>query len=218
MLDLLKRQFVVLGGGGHGAVVADLLQAIGCDILGVADPSKAAGVEVLPTVRVVASDEEIMAMGADAVYLAMGLGSIKSNHTRAQVFNRFEAAGFVFPPLVHPTATIAQSCVIGAGSQIMAGAVVQARTAIGRNSIVNTRSSVDHDCKIGNHVHIAPGAILSGGVRVADGAHVGTGATVIQSIVIGSAAVVGAGVSVLRNVPENTVIRAYETSVWCNDQ
>ena len=59
----------------------------------------------------------------------------------------------------------------------MAGCVdPDAAPSIGANSIVNTRASVDHDCRIGETVHIAPGVTLSGAVTIGDGTHIGTGA------------------------------------------
>ena len=33
--------------------------------------------------------------------------------------------------------------------------VINANTKIGKGSIINTNSSIDHDCKIGNFCHIA---------------------------------------------------------------
>jgi UDP-perosamine 4-acetyltransferase len=75
---------------------------------------------------------------------------------------------------------------------------------VGKNSILNTNASVDHDCLIANHVHIAPGATLSGGIRVGEGTLVGAGAVVIQSIEIGSQCVVAAGAVVIHDVAAYT--------------
>ena len=59
---------------------------------------------------------------------------------------------------------------------------------------------MDHDCFIGNHVHIAPGSILSGTVSVGDCTHLGTGCTVIQGKTIGNRVLVGAGSLVVKNI------------------
>jgi len=88
----------------------------------------------------------------------------------------------------------------------MAGAVVQAGCVIGSNTIINTRASVDHDSKIGAHVHVAPGVVLSGGVTIYDEAHLGTGAVVIQGVTIGRASVVGAGAVVIRDVSDGAKV------------
>ena len=83
----------------------------------------------------------------------------------------------------------------------MAGCVIQTGTNIGANSIVNTRASIDHDCTIGETVHIAPGVTLSGNVRVGDRTHIGTGAVVIQGIAIDADSLVAAGAVVYRDLP-----------------
>ena len=57
-----------------------------------------------------------------------------------------------------------------------------------------------------DHAHIAPGAVLSGGVRVGAGAHIGVGATVRQGISIGEEAIVGAGAVVVRDVAARTTV------------
>ena len=38
----------------------------------------------------------------------------------------------------------------------MAGTVIQCDTNIGMITIINTCASIDHDCNIGDHIHVAP--------------------------------------------------------------
>jgi len=84
--------------------------------------------------------------------------------------------------------------------------VVQPAVRVGENTILNTRCSVDHDCVIGAHSHIAPGAILCGSVRVGSGTHVGAGAVVIEGLRIGDAVVIGAGAVVIADVPDGATV------------
>jgi UDP-perosamine 4-acetyltransferase len=65
---------------------------------------------------------------------------------------------------------------------------------------------VEHDCRVGDHVHIGTGAQLTGGVRVGNGAHIGAGATVRQSLSIGEGAIVGVGAAVVQDVEAWTVV------------
>ena len=58
-------------------------------------------------------------------------------------------------------------------------AVVQPGAQIGENAIINTRSVIEHDCVIEDHVHVATGAILAGGVRVGCMSMIGAGAVVV---------------------------------------
>ena len=57
----------------------------------------------------------------------------------------------------------------------MAGSVIKAGTTIKKNTIINSRVTIDHDCIIGKNVHIVPGAILCGNVKVGNNAFIGAG-------------------------------------------
>ncbi|MFN5797730.1 MAG: DapH/DapD/GlmU-related protein, partial [Planctomyces sp.] len=76
----------------------------------------------------------------------------------------------------------------------------------GENVILNSGSIVEHDCRIGADVHIAPRACLAGGVRVGRQVHIGAGATICENLEIGDRAIVGAGAVVIRDVPPEAVV------------
>ena len=63
-------------------------------------------------------------------------------------------------------------------------------------------SSVDHDCRVGDFVHIAVGAHLCGTVTVGDDAFICAGATVVNNISVCKGATVGAGAVVVRDITE----------------
>jgi UDP-perosamine 4-acetyltransferase len=194
------RDVIVLGGGGHGRVVIDLLQVLGRKLRGVIDRDPSAAARLPAGAVYLGGDEAIEGLASDSVVLANGLGSVGRIDARRRIFADLRSRGFRFVTLRHPSAIVAADVVIGEGSQIMAGSVLQTGTRIGANVIVNTRASVDHDCEIGDHCHIAPGVVLSGGVRIGAATHIGTAAAVTQNVVIGSDAVIGAGAIVVRDI------------------
>ncbi len=61
-----------------------------------------------------------------------------------------------YPTLLHPSAAISKHSVIGVGSVVMAGAVVNICAKIGAFAIINTSASIDHDCILGDFVHVSP--------------------------------------------------------------
>ncbi|MGZ9197173.1 MAG: DapH/DapD/GlmU-related protein, partial [Candidatus Deferrimicrobiaceae bacterium] len=63
--------------------------------------------------------------------------------------------------------------------------------------------SVDHDCAIGDFVHICPGAHLGGAVVVEEGTFLGVGSSVVPGIRIGRWSVIGAGAVVTKDIPDN---------------
>jgi sugar O-acyltransferase (sialic acid O-acetyltransferase NeuD family) len=191
---------IIIGASGHARVLLDALQLSGCKVLGFVDPAFSKGALGPGGLPVLGGDDALRGFSTSEVQLVNGVGSIGPTTSRGAVYRRGKEHGFSFATVVHGSAVVSASAILGEGVQIMAGCVVQCGAAIGANSIINTRASVDHDCKIGETVHIAPGATLSGNVRVGDRTHIGTGAVVIQGISIGADSLVAAGAVVYRDI------------------
>jgi acetyltransferase-like isoleucine patch superfamily enzyme len=77
---------------------------------------------------------------------------------------------------------------------------------VGVAVIVNSGAIIVHVCLVGDGAHIAPGSVLTGGVRVGARSTVGAGSTVLPGIRIGSDSTVGAGAVVTRDVPDQSVV------------
>ena len=199
-----KRPILVLGAGGHAKVVIDALQAAEADILGAVDADPAIhGTRVLG-VPILGGDDVVQDHAPDTVVLVNGVGSTEPASHRKDLYQQFRDAGYTFAPVIHPSAVIGGEVEIADAVQILAGAVVQPGCRIGANTIINFRASVDHDCTIGEHVHIAPCAGLSGGVILGDDGFIGAGATVIQYLSVGAGALVAAGATVVSDIPPGT--------------
>ncbi|MHC1759646.1 MAG: acetyltransferase [Negativicutes bacterium] len=200
-----KLPVIIIGGGGHAKVVADVLRLQGFHILGFTDIDDTCR-SLTSAIPYLGDDSIINQYRPEDILLANGLGSTKTTMARRKIYDVFNEQGYNFACCIHPSAIIAMDVKIDEGTQIMTGVVIQPGSMVGRNVIINTQASVDHDCIIGDHVHVAPGATLSGGVQIASGAHVGTGATVIEGIAIGENSLVGAGSVVIKDVIADTVV------------
>ena len=209
----MSEAVIVVGGGGHAAVVIEVLRLSGLEVLGVCDPALRGADATVCGVPVLGGDDEILARPAGEVRLVNAVGSTRSTAARAAVFERFQDHGYEFATILHPGAILSGTAELGEGAQLMAGAVVQARSSLGPNVLINTGASVDHDCRVATHVHVAPGATLSGGVVVERGVHIGTGATVVQSVTIGRDSLIAAGAVVTEDVPAGSVVRPPRASV-----
>jgi len=206
MMKREKLPVIIIGGGGHAKVVADVLKLNNYPIVGIVDCNGPEGLKI-KDIPYLGTDDAVFQYLPQSILLANGVGSIGSTERRESVFNFFQGKDYHFVKVVHPSSVIAADVIMGEGVQVMAGAVIQPGSILGCNVVINTRASVDHDCNIGNHTHIAPGAILSGGVQVESGVHIGTGAVVLQGTYIGEQAVVGAGTVVIQDVlPHSTMV------------
>lgn len=200
-----NRSVIIIGGGGHAKVVADVLQLQGYAVLGYTDLDSEKGC-LPPTIPFLGDDQAIFGHQPASILLANGLGSVRSTAGRRKIYEYFVNAGYQFVKLIHPSAIVANDVTIQEGAQIMAGAVIQPGSRIGNNVIVNTKASLDHDCLISDHVHVAPGVTISGGVYVGEGTHIGTGAIIIQGISIRENCLVGAGAVVIADVKDGRTV------------
>ena len=202
----MKHPVIILGAGGHAKVLIDALRLQSVGLLGMTDADIGKKGHALLGVPVIGDDAEVMKHPADSIRLVNGVGTVRVNPLRRQLFEQFVGKGYRFASVVHPSAIIADDVVLSEGAQVMAGAVIQAGCHVGMNTLVNTGAIVDHDCHIGNHVHLSPGVTLSGSVSVGENSHIGTGATVIQGIKIGRNSLVAAGAVVIRDVPDGVTV------------
>lgn len=196
---------ILLGAGGHGRVLLDALLQQSFVVLAIFDPQCNVDRFVFD-IPLINDDRGLLEYPAEEIRLVNGLGSIGDTTKRRQIYERFKEYGYQFATVIHHSAVVSPRAELGEGVQVMAGAIIQTGVKIACNSIINTKVSVDHDCIIGKHAHIAPGAILSGGIRVEDEAHIGAGVTIIQGLTIGKRSIIGAGAVVIRDVPENAVV------------
>jgi UDP-perosamine 4-acetyltransferase len=162
-------------------------------------------------VPIIGSDDHVLGMAAEATQLANGLGNRASRTSsnlsnRRRLFDRFAAMGYAFPIVAHASAVVASDATLGAGAQIMAGAIIQPGVRIGRNVLVNTCAVVEHDCVVEDHVHLAPASVLCFGVRVGQEVHVGAGAIVLPQVNLGSGSVVAAGAVVANDLEPNSFV------------
>jgi sugar O-acyltransferase (sialic acid O-acetyltransferase NeuD family) len=148
-----------------------------------------------------------------ATHLIFGFGNCEARLNLAALV---EAKGFAFANAIHPRATIAHNAKVGPGTMVAAGAVINPGVQIGRNVIVNTCASVDHECLIGEAVHIGPGARLGGLVRIDAAAWIGIGATILDRICIGARSIIGAGSVITKDVPPGVVVYGVPGRVICS--
>lgn len=109
-------------------------------------------------------------------------------------------------PLVDPTAILASSCRIGAGSFVNAGAVIGALAFIGEATLINRAASVGHHSVIGDFVSIGPGVTIASNARIHDDAVIGAGAVLLPGVTVGRGAVVAGGSMVRRDVDEGDAV------------
>lgn len=187
----MYNRLVIAGAGGHGKVVADIAVKIGYrDILFVDDNATGACIG-FPIVGK-SCDLEKFYDGRTDFVIAVG-----NNKVRKEIA---EAHDVKWVSLVHPSAQIGLQVCIGAGTVVMAGAVINSAASIGHHCIINTCAVIEHDDIIDDYVHVSPNATLGGTVHVGICTHVGIGATLKNNIDICGGCKIGAGTVVVKTI------------------
>lgn len=206
---------VIIGAGGHGRVVLDiLLSARRYRPIGFLDSNPALHGRRMDGISVLGDLSALPALRAQGISSAVV--AIGDNGVRRSFAEEAEAAGVELLNAIHPSANLAHTVRLGKNVVIAAGALVCAHCQIGDSVILNTGCIVDHESMIGTAAHVCPGARLAGRVTVEPGAFVGIGATVLQGVRIGCEAIVGGGAVVTQDVePMTTVVGVPAKPIKC---
>ncbi|MCH3883143.1 acetyltransferase [Tenacibaculum sp. K20-16] len=185
----------LFGASGHGKVVKEVLDSKNVKVDAFIDDKplkkEQLGVSVV-------SSSQIGSIINDQVIISIGNNLIRKDLSKKITAN--------FSIAKHKEATVSKTVEIKGGTVIMAGAVINAETKIGKHCIINSNAVVEHDCILGDYVHISPNATITGNTIIGEGTHVGTGATVIPNIVIGKWVTIGAGAVIIKDIPDYAVV------------
>lgn len=186
----------LFGGGGHCKVIIDIiLESGGFDIESIVDHNpKLDSIFNIP----VLDFNAIESLEGKSFVISIG-----DNQSRKNVVESIQAT---YLKIIHPKAVISRFSIVLEGSVVMAGAIINADSKIGKHCIVNTGAIIEHDCVIGDFAHIAPNVSIAGNVSIGEGSQIGIGASIVQGVTIGKWAVVGAGSVILDDVPDYAVV------------
>lgn len=204
-------RFVVLGAGGFGREVLDVVDdlnaglprggSLGIEAVGVLDDDPGPHDLLKPY-----STEHLGAISAlgsmpESIGFVVGIGSPEVRRRLAEQF-----AARVSPTLVHSSVTEGQAVEIGAGSVVCAGTRLTNNIRVGRHVVLNLNATVGHDAVIGDYCVVSPLTAISGHVTLGEGVMVGTGVSINPGVTIGDGAVVGTGAAVVHDVPAGATV------------
>ncbi|WP_424183350.1 NeuD/PglB/VioB family sugar acetyltransferase [Actinokineospora sp. G85] len=162
------------------------------------DPAKhGSEVDGLP----VLGPSELAHERADALVLVCVASSARPCG-RAELVGRLALPVERYATLVHPMASVAPGVELGAGTILLAGAVVTAPQRVGAHVVAMPHALFTHDDAVGDFVTCAGRATLAGSVEVGEAAYLGAGCLVREGVRVGAGAVLGMGAVVLSDVPD----------------
>lgn len=194
----MKRDIILVGGGGHCKSVIDVAEMAGYNILGILDTAERLGEKVLSS-SIIGCDDDILEFIDKADFL-ITVGFIKNPSIRTKLFNKIKDIGGKFATIIAPTAHVSKYATVGEGSIVMHNVVINAEATIGENCIINTFANVEHESIIGNNCHISTGVMINGGCSIGDNIFIGSQSVIAQGIHISSDIIISAGALVHKDI------------------
>ena len=198
------KELILIGGGGHALVVAEAAGLAGHGIAGFFDDNPRAVVAQKLGLRHMGSLDDFYRRPPGEAWFVVALGDLRLRGAfLADLGARPDAHATT---VIHPDATVSATARIGPGGYVGPRAIVHSFASVRAHAIVNSGAIVEHECEVGENVHVAPGAVLGGNVNVGRGSLVGIGARVLPGITIGAGSVVGAGAVVVQDVADGVTV------------
>ena len=201
---MTKPSIILIGAGGHAHACIDVIEQRG--------EYQIAGLVGMPEemhslhlgYAVIGTDSDLPVLAKMYHIALITIGQIQTAEHRLRLYQQAMLLGFQLPVIIAPTAHVSRHAIVGSGSIVMHGAIVNAYARVGNNCIINTKALVEHDASVEDHCHISTGAILNGDVSVGTGSFIGSGCVIKEGVAIGKGCLVGMGLTVRHNLSDNS--------------
>ncbi|MFZ4115168.1 MAG: acetyltransferase [Chthoniobacterales bacterium] len=207
------KNIVIFGSSGYSKKIVNIAEITGFKIIGFIDSFRLPGEETLGY-KILGKEQDIPSLIDKYEVEGIFIG-VCDNYLRSKLAEKVKAISpaLEFITLIHPNATIARNVVIGKGSVIMAGAVIEPDTKVGDFCLLNTHSMLSHDCIMNNFSSLGPKVAVAGHCNIGAYTAINIGSTIINKIDIGLHTVICAGSCVVKDIPSFKVAVGYPARV-----
>ncbi|RKL61630.1 hypothetical protein DXT63_15650 [Thermoanaerobacteraceae bacterium SP2] len=197
------KKLIIIGAGGFSSEVIEWARHLNkfqneWYVYGLLDDNKA-GTNL--DVPIIGKIENYIPNSDEVFICAIGDPKIKYN-----ICIDFVKRGAQFINLIHPTAIIGESAIIGKGIILCPYSVIAAKANIGDFVTINLHSTVGHNAVVKSGCTISSHCDITGFVNLEECVFIGSHSSIIPSVKVGKGAKIGAGSIVIRNVRENVTV------------
>lgn len=206
------KNLIIIGAGGCGREVfqwakdinRDNMKRIGQErwnIKGFIDDDLEVLQDKKCPVPVLTKVDEYEIESNDEFICCIGNGAI-----RKMIVDKMKAKGAIFVNIIHPTAVVADSCILGEGIIIYPFALISDNAKVGDGCIINMYSSVAHDSNLGEYCTISAHCDITGMCTLGDMVFMGTTSNMVPSSRIGNNVYICAGSTIMSRVKDGAKV------------
>jgi sugar O-acyltransferase (sialic acid O-acetyltransferase NeuD family) len=205
---MMTERLILVGGGGFARELINWTDDLvdhgkSIPVTGFLDDNPDALRGLQYSVAYLGSIQTYVPQSGDRLLMAVGNPKVKK-----QLFADLKLRGCTFTGLIHPSAVVARTAMLGEGVVVCPQAFVSADAVVGDLCAINGSASVGHDVNLGSFATLSAHVDLTGWVNVDECVFFGSGARVLPKVKIGYGARIGAGAVVMRSVPADAVVYA----------
>jgi len=130
---------------------------------------------------------------------------------RKRIYKEALGKGYKILSFIHRKAYVSSFACIEEGCIILEHNTVQSGCVIGENTVLWSGNHIGHRTKIGKHNFISSHVVLAEAVETEERVFIGINTAVAPYVKIGEGATIGMGLSILKNVESNSLIRGKDS-------
>jgi sugar O-acyltransferase (sialic acid O-acetyltransferase NeuD family) len=154
---------------------------------------------------------DFLAMPSRIFFVCIGYQNL--NKVRESIFTQALDSKHIPLTLVHKTAYVSKTAVIGPGSLIMPNSTVENHSTIGKGSFIWSGSVIGHDSSVGNFAFLSANVSVGGSASIGHFSLVGLGSIIGNKVSVGESSIIGAGSKLGKHVPPGSVVLQSDTVV-----
>jgi sugar O-acyltransferase (sialic acid O-acetyltransferase NeuD family) len=176
---MTKPRLLLLGGKSFSDTIDELATICGYEVIARID-------DYDPCPPSIVTLDDASHMFAPATHLIAVAIGYKNLQGRLAAYERIKLLGYRAATLIHPTAYVSPSALIGSGSLIMAQSCVDCRSSIGEVCVLWPKACVNHDTSIERNTFISPNVTICGNVHIGESSFIGASSVVVDGATLAS--------------------------------
>lgn len=208
MTEQRNKPLVIIGGSGHGCVIESCVNDnrrrfndYEWNVVGFCNDydDEVDGYPVLGKLS------DIPRLVSEGYYFSWGIHLMADNYLTAELFSKIEVPDDRWATVVHGSAFIDSSVVLGPGVFVMYNAYIAPRTKIGKCALIKANTNIGHDVICDDLCHVAMGATIVSCSSIGRCADVAVGSTMLAHTSIGDYSMLGAASLLTHDIPEGEI-------------